>query len=167
MTKSRHLRLRLWQEIIYFILVAIAPAVVTGIEVFESHSSIFKVTFSSIGCILLVVIILKRFVLRNWIDKLRQKCVLLEHDYSINNGDPNLCKREWSICNMIQYVYSIIVVLLSIFLLYFLLSAISEGIIAFRGASLLILLFVLVAIVFRLACYIAIYKSTMKEDDNG
>ena len=161
--KSRHLRLHLWQEIIYFMLVAIAPSVVTGVEVFSSHNSVFKITFSSIGCILLLVIILKKFVFHNWIDSLREKCILLEHDYSINNGDQDLCKRQWAVLNMIQYIYNIIVLLLSVFLLYSLLTAVSEGIIAFRGAALLILLFVLVAIVFRLACYLAMYKSTTKE----
>lgn len=166
-TKSRHLRLRLWQEIVYFLLVAIAPAVVTGVEIFSSHSTPFKITFSSIGCLLLLVIILKKFVFHNWIDKLRDKCVLLEHDYSINNGDQNLCKRQWSVCNIIQYVYNILVILLSVVLLYFLLTAVSEGIMAFRGASLLILLFVLAAIVFRLVCYIVMYRSTIKDDNEG
>ena len=108
--KSRHLRLHLWQEIIYFLLVIIAPAVITGVEVFSSHSSIFKITFSSIGCLLLLVIIVRKFVLRNWINKLSEKCILLEHDYSINNGDQNLCKRQWAICNMIQYIYSIAII---------------------------------------------------------
>lgn len=161
--KSRHLRLSLWQEIVYFMLVAIAPTIVTSIEVFSSHNTPFQITFTSVGCLLLVVIILKRFVFRNWINKLNEKCVLLEHDYSINCGDQNLCKREWAVCNMIQYVYNIIVLLLSIVLLYFLLSAISSGIMAFRGASILILLFVLSAIIFRLVCYIIMYKSTTKE----
>ena len=163
--KSRHLRLHLWQEIIYFSLVAIAPAVVTSIEVFSSHNSVFKITFSSVGCLLLLVMILKKFVFHNWIDKLREKCILLEHDYSINNGDQNLCKRQWAICNMIQYAYSVIVLLLSVFLLYFLLTAVSEGVIAFRGASLLILLFVLAAIIFRLACYLTMYRSTLKDSN--
>lgn len=165
-SKSRHLRLHLWQELVYFMLVAIAPAVVTCIEVFQSHSSVFKVTFSSIGCLLLLVIVLRRFVFRGYIDKLREKSVLLEHDYSINVGDENLCKREWAVCNMIQYIYSIIVLVLSIVLSYFLMTAISEQIIQFRGASLLILLFVLGAVLFKLICYVVIYKSTTKDGNN-
>ena len=166
--KSRHLKLHLWQEIIYFLLVAIAPAIVTSIEVFSTHNSVFQITFSSVGCLLLLVLILKKFVFHNYIEKLREKCVLLEHDYSINNGDQNLCKRSWTVCNMIMYIYHIIVLLLSIVLLYFLLTAVSDGIMAFRGASLLILLFVLGAIVFKLVCYIVMYKSTLKDEtDEG
>lgn len=147
-------------------LVAIAPAVVTCIEVFQSHSSVFKITFSSIGSLLLLVIILRRFVLRNYIDKLKEKTVLLEHDYSIKVGDQNLCKRQWAINNMIQYIYSIIVMVLSIALAYFLLAAVYEQVIQFRGAALLMLLFVLLAVVFKLACYIVIYRSTLKDGDN-
>lgn len=162
--KSRHLRLSLWQEIIYFMLVAIAPVIITSIEVFQSHSSVFQITFSSIGCLLLLVIIFRRFIFRSYIDKLREKSILLEHDYSINVGDEDLCKRQWAICNMIQYIYNIIVIVLSIILAYFLMTAIHDQIIQFRGASLLILLFVLGAILFKLVCFIILYKSTFKDD---
>ena len=164
MTKSRHLRLHIWQEIVYFLLVAVAPAAVTCVEVFQSHNSMFQITFSSIGSILLLVIILRRFVLRNWIDKVREKCVLLEHDYSIDVGNQSLCKRQWAINNMILYIYSTTVLVLSVVLAYFLLNAIYEQVIQFRGAAVLILFFVLIAVVFKLACYIAMYKSTTKAE---
>lgn len=162
-SKSRHLRLHIWQEIVYFLLVAIAPAIVTSIEVFQSHSTVFKITFSSLGCLLLLVIILRRFIFRDYVDKLRDESARLEHDYSIHVGDETLCKRQWCICNMVQYVYHIVVLIISIVIAYFLMTAISQQIIQFRGASLLILLFVLGAILFKFICYIVMYQSTMKE----
>ena len=167
--KSKSLRLKLWQEIIYFIFIAIAPVVVVGCEVFSSHSTPFKITFSAIGSVLLVIVILRKFVFNNYIKRLQDECVQLEHDYSINVGDEDLCKRKWTICNLVIYIYHSLVVILSLILAYTFITALSEQLITFRGASMLILGSVLLALMFKLFCYLRIYLSTKKankEEDN-
>ena len=48
MSKIPKLKIPLWVEIVYFALVAVVPATIAALEIFQSHSSAFKITFSSI-----------------------------------------------------------------------------------------------------------------------
>lgn len=163
--KSRALKLHLWQDIVFFILVGIVPVVVAGCEVFSSHSTPFKITFASVGAILLAIIVIRKFILNNYIKKLFDESVRLEHDYSINVGDETLCKRKWSICNLIIYAYHALVILLSVVLAYLFITALTEQLIAFKGAATIILGSVLIALLFKFFCYLQMYRSTKKKEE--
>lgn len=163
--KSRRLKLHFWQELIFFILVTVVPVIIAGCEVFSSHSSIFKITFSSIGSILLIIIITRKFILHNYIKKLQNECIALEHDYSINVGDENLCKHRWAICNIIIYAYNAIVTILSVILAVLVVNALYDQLLQFKGAALIILCSTIIGLLWKLICYLSMLR-IYKENNN-
>lgn len=165
MKKIPKLRLRLWQEIVYTLFTVGAPAVITCIELFQTHSTFLKVSIASIGALLVTFIVIKKFFVSNKIDKIRQKIAMLEHDYSIGIGDKYACEYQWSIYNLFIYIYNAVCILVSIILLILFVNAIANGIMAFKGASLLILLFVFVGILFKVICYLTYAKQLNKDED--
>lgn len=161
---AKKLKLPIWQDIIYLICVAVAPIVITCLELFSSHSTVFKVTFSSIGALLITIMVIKRFVINNKIENIRKETFALEHDYSIAVGDEKLIKAKWKKCKLILYIYDATIVLISLLLATLFVTAITEGLIAFKGAILAILLSVFSGISFKIICYLtAIFE---KEQNN-
>lgn len=165
MKKIPKLRLCLWQEILYTLFTVGAPAVITCIELFQTHSTILKISFSSIGALLISLIVIKKFFISNKIDKVKQKTAMLEHDYSIGVGDADSCKQQWAMYNLFIFIYNAICILTSIVLLILFVNAIANGIMAFKGAALLILLFVFVGIIFKIICYLTFAKSLNKNEE--
>lgn len=163
--KSRKLKLHLWQELIFFILVGIVPIVVAGCEVFSSHSSVFQITFASIGSLLLTIIVVRKFILHGYIKKLQDECVSLEHDYSINVGDENLCRRRWAVCSMIIYAYNAIVTILAVILAVLITNALYDQLLQFKGAALIILCSTIAGLLWKFVCYLCILR-THKENKN-
>lgn len=170
MEKIKKLKLPLWAEIVYFALIAIGPAVITALELFQSHSSVFKITFTSLGALLLTIIVIRRFVLLNKISKIKEKILLLEHDYQSGSGDKESQKVLWGRYNLIIYIYNVIVFVLALVLAVLFITALSEQLIQFKGASILILCFVLVALVFKSILYVSIAivpKDKNEEKEEG
>ena len=164
--KVKTLKSPLWQDLVYLALIMVAPIVITCIELFHSNSLFFKISFASVGAVLTLYIIIKRYVLRHRIDKLKQTITLLEHDYSINSGDETYTVAKWKSCQLKLYLYNAITVLLSLVLTWLFVSALSDGLIEFGGAVTLILLFVFVGMVFKVCTYIrGVYVET--EDENS
>lgn len=161
MKKIKRLKLSLWEEIIYFLLVVIGPAVVTCVELFQSHSTVLKVSFASIGALLITAIVVKKFFIRNIIEKWQKEIAALEHDYSIEVGDADSCKQQWVFYNIFIYAHNAIYVLLAMVLFALFAKALSDGLMQFKGASLIILLCVFVGILFKIICYIAYLKSNV------
>lgn len=167
MTKTPKLKLPLWSELVYFVFIAIVPTILAACEIFSSHSTVFKITFSSVGSILLVVVIIKKFVYNEKIKKHQQELINLEHDYSIEVGNKNNIEQLWAFNNIVIYCYNAIVTLLVCLLMYLFITALSEQLIQFRVASLLIFTSVIVALAFKLAVYIGFMKRAQKEADKG
>lgn len=168
MSSIPKLRLPLWSDITYFILMIVVPMVIAFIEIFQSHSTIFKITFSSIATILLAILVIRRFVLKGKIKDFQEKCVLLEHDYSNNIGSKENEEIQWHRYQLIMYVYNAIVILLAMILSVLFITALSEQLIAFRGASIIIFASVLTAIIFKIVLHVAYIKksSSTKEINN-
>lgn len=158
--KYKKLKMPLWQDIVYMCLVCVAPIVITCIELFQSHSTVFKWSFASIGAILVTFIVIKKYVLNTYIKKNEEEIVLLEHDYSIGTGDETACKAKWKHCKMMLYILNCIEVLLALVLAYLFVTALADGLIAFKGAITFILLFVLVGMLFKLFTYISLSVDT-------
>lgn len=156
--KARELKLALWQDIVYMLFIFVGPVIITCIELFESHSSVLKLSFASVGALLTVLIVTKKFIFNRAIDKCKQEIFNLEHDYSVAIGDDNLIIAKWRKYNLILYSFNALAVLLSIVLLTLFVNALADGLIAFRGAILLILLFVIVGLIFKLLCYLFLGK---------
>ena len=162
--KAKNLKSPLWQDIIYMLLIMVAPIVITCIELFQSHSSFFKISFASVGVLLVTYIIIKKYVLNGRISKLRQEITQLEHDYAINAGDENLTVVRWKNCQLKVYLYNAITVVLAMILMYLFITALAEGLIAFRGAAMLVLSFVFLGMVFKVCTYI---RGVYIEFDDG
>ena len=162
--KYKSLKMPLWQDIVYMCLVGVAPIVITAIELFQSHSTIFKWTFASVGALLITIIVIKKYVIRKYIDKCRQEVALLEHDYSIGVGDETACYAKWKHCKMILYIYDAVVVLLSLVLAYIFITALADGLIAFKGAITFILMFVLAGMIFKIFTYVTLSIDTDSSD---
>lgn len=162
MSNIPKLKIPLWTEIVYFALVAVVPATIAAIEIFQSHSTMFKITFSSIGTVLLAIIVIRRFVLKDKIKQLQERCVMLEHDYSNEIGKKENEEIQWYKFNLIIYVYNAIVMILSLVLAVLFVTALAEQLIAFKGAAIIIFASVLVALIFRIIVYIALIKQSSK-----
>lgn len=161
--KAKKLKSAWWQELIYLALVMIAPIVITAIELFQSHSTMFKWSFASIGGILICYIIIRKFIINEKIRKAKEEIIAIEHDYSLNIGDEKLARQKWKHLNLIVYLYNAIMVLLWMALIYLFVQALVDGLVAFRGAALLILIFVFVGMVFKCFTYLG---AEFEDDDN-
>ena len=80
MVKARELKLPLWQDLIYMMFVFVGPVIITCLELFQSHSSALKWSFASIGSLLIVLIITKKYIFNSTLNKYKQKIFNLEHD---------------------------------------------------------------------------------------
>lgn len=169
--KAKKLKQPLWQELVYLALVGVAPIVITCIELFQSHSTIFKWSFASIGAILITYIVLRKFIINEKIKKAKAEILQIEHDYSLNIGDEALAKQKWKHLNLVVYIYNAIMVLLVMALVYLFVTALVDGLIAFKGAVLFILLFVLAGMIFRACTYLGaefedVEEETSNEENN-
>lgn len=165
--KSRVLKMPLWQDIIYMLLVFVGPVVVTCMELFQSHSTPFKWSFASIGALLTTVIIVRKYLLASKLKRYEQECYDLEHDYSIANGNNDLIIARWKKCKMILYAINAVEVLLSLGLAVLFVKALVDGLIAFKGAITLILLLVFVGMLFKMACYIDLGEVKGEDNEEG
>lgn len=164
--KARKLKMPLWQDLVYMALVMIAPIVITCIELFDSHSSAFKWSFASVGSILITFIVIKKYILNSQIDKLKKEVFACEHDYSVGASDDKLTEAKWRKAKLILYTYNAISVLLALVLFYLFITAIVDGLIAFKGAATFILLFVIFGMIFKAICYTTgVYED--EEEDSG
>lgn len=163
--KIEKLKLHLWQEILYLLLVMVAPIVVAAVEIFSSDSTAFKITFSSLGTVLIAVIIIRKFVFKTYIDKLKGKCLMTEHDYEVDVGDKSKLRKTWAIYNIIIFGYNVIVVLLAMILSVLFISALADQLLAFKGAAIIIFVFCLSGLLLKLIFFAIMTRS--KEEDNG
>lgn len=158
MKKVPKLKLKLWEEIIYTLFVVGAPAVITCIELFQSHSTVLKISMASTGALLITLIVIKKFFVNNKIQKWKEHITMLEHDYSIEVGNPENCKSQWAMYNLFVFIYNAVCVLVALVLLILFVYALVEGLLAFKGASLLILLFAFIGMLFKIICYLIFGK---------
>lgn len=165
--KAKKLKQPLWQELVYLALVGVAPIVITCIELFQSHGTMFKWSFASIGAILISYIVLRKFIINEKIKKAKVEILQIEHDYSLNIGDESLAKQKWKHLNLIVYIYNAIMVLLAMALVYLFVTALVDGLIAFKGAVLFILLFVLAGMIFKAFTYLGAEFEEVEEDDSN
>lgn len=164
--KARKLKQPLWQELVYLALVMVAPIVITCVELFQSHSSAFKWSFASIGAILITYIVIRKFIINERIRKAKEEIIQIEHDYSLNIGDEKLARQKWKHLNLVLYIYDALMVILWMALIYLFIQALIDGFIAFKGASLFILLFVLIGMIFKAVTYVGAEFEDVEDDSD-
>lgn len=163
--KVEKLKLSLWQELLYLLFVMVVPIVISACEIFSSHSTPFKITFSSIGCLLITVIVIRKFILKSHIAKLQEKCLMNEHDYEIDVGNKDKLRKTWATYNMIILAYHAIVMLLSLILAWLFISALADQVVQFKGAATIILVNAIVGIGIRFVFFAVMTRE--KENANG
>lgn len=164
--KARKLKQPLWQELVYLAFVMVAPIVITCIELFQSHSTMFKWSFASIGAILISYIVIRKFVINERIRKAKEEIIQIEHDYSLNIGDEKLARQKWKHLNLVLYIYNALMIILWMALIYLFVQALIDGFIAFKGASLFILLFVLIGMIFKATTYLGAEFEDVEDNSN-
>lgn len=91
----KKLKYPLWLDIIFTILTVAAPIILIVVQGLTSPSHAFRFSFTVICSLLLAWIFIKKFVIKPKEDKLNKEKLNLEHDYSIDVGDPKKCKYLW------------------------------------------------------------------------
>lgn len=84
-----------WIEVIYYGLTVVAPIILLVVQGLHSPYKVFRVSFTFICTLLLTWIFVKKFLLNQYIKKIQTEKVALEHDYSIEVGNPDKCKYIW------------------------------------------------------------------------
>lgn len=91
----KKLKYPLWLDIVFTILTVVAPIILIVVQGLTSPSQTFRFSFTVICSFLLSWIFIKKFIIKAKEDKLIKEKVNLEHDYSIDVGDPKKCKFLW------------------------------------------------------------------------
>lgn len=116
--KKRNLEIKklgypLWFHVLFFLLTVVVPIALIAFEGLKAPAtpsgSAFKVSFIGLSLGIFTWFFAKRFLIKNWEAKLISSQAALEHDYSIQVGNPELTKYHWysnesklSIINMIN-----------------------------------------------------------------
>jgi len=106
--KIKKLKYPLWLNIVFLILTVVVPI---GLFIYEgccSKSSSFRITFLGVITLVIVWIFINKFILKNYKIKLLTKQQALEHDYSIDNGNPEKIRYLWSANEKLLYLFNII-----------------------------------------------------------
>lgn len=97
--KINKLRYPTWFNILFFCLTIIAPISLIVIEGFKAPPGVlgttFKISFSVICAAIIAWVMINHFWIKSIKDKLSAKQIALEHDYSIDNGNPIKIKHLW------------------------------------------------------------------------
>lgn len=106
------LKYPLWLSIITFLLTVLCPVIVILVEGLKAPNTKFGVAFKISFVIFGGLVIAWFFVKKLIIDKIQQKLVLkqvaLEHDYSIDNGNPLKIKYLWYHNQLIMLIFSLL-----------------------------------------------------------
>lgn len=84
-----------WLSIVFYVLTIIGPLVTIMIQGFMSPSKPFRITFGLLAGILVAWTFVDKFILKKFKAKIDVEKVQLEHDYSIEVGNPKKCEYLW------------------------------------------------------------------------
>lgn len=128
----------LWFNITFYCLTILVPIVSIMTQGFQSHNTMFKISFGLVASSLLLWSFIHKFIISNIETTIRTRKVALEHDYEIEVGSSEKIKYLWfnkelwlTIINLIQ------IVIIGGFLLV-LVIGLEAGAIALKGAAYLI-----------------------------
>lgn len=89
----------MWFNIVFLIMTVLIPIgliVYEGLKAPDTKFGIaFKTSFMVLSTSILVWVFIKKFLITKFETKLLAKQVALEHDYSIDNGNPDKIKYLW------------------------------------------------------------------------
>jgi len=132
----------LWFNIVFPILTILVPIVLIAVESLQAPStttgSVFKVSFVALSVGIIAWFFAKKFLVKNWEERLVAKQAALEHDYSISVGDPELTKYHWYNNETKLTLINIVNIVLYGGLTFLIMLGISSALIEVKGVVLLI-----------------------------
>lgn len=160
----KKLKYPLWLDIIFTILTVVAPIILIVIQGLTSPSHAFRFSFTVICSLLLTWIFINKFVIKPYSDKLVKEKVNLEHDYSIDVGDPKKCKYLWLTNELWLMLFNGIQTTLFGLTILLLAVGIQNANIKVQGSSFLVIIFYLVAFGIKVI-YLLAKKEALKEKE--
>lgn len=154
----------LWFNILFFLLTIIVPIALMGVESLKAPTTpsgtAFKITFIALSIGIITWFFAKRFLIKNWEEKLITKQAALEHDYSIKVGDDELIKYHWYRNEAKLTIINLINIILYGGMTFIIMLAISSALIEVKGIVLLITTIYIVAFTIKFMLLI------LRRDDN-
>lgn len=163
------LKLPLWSDIVYLCLTIVAPIIFVIIEAYKVPSPAFRVTFTVCCIALLSYILIKKFILTKYLDKINSQNATIELNYQTGVGDQEKNKTLWVKNKIIEYSFNILyIVLIGALMLLIVLGLQSLGM-KLKGAMLFICLLYIVAFAFRIIMYVSTFvkKKNTNEDTSN
>lgn len=97
--KIEKLKYPLWLNIVFSVLTILTPILLIVVESLKAsaggRNTVFKLSFIVISLLVITWATVKKFVISKIHTKLIAKQAMLEHDYSIENGNPDKIKYLW------------------------------------------------------------------------
>lgn len=151
----------LWLKIVDGILTIGVPGIITILEIKESSSVVYKISFLSILVLLTTWLFFDKFVLKEYKAKLQSSVATLELNYSTGVGDKDKTLELWKKNKLMLIIMNSITLLLTGVIIYVIFYGLAKGILKFLGAYVIIALSYLASFITK-----AIYTANRKVDTN-
>lgn len=153
------LKYPLWLTILFYSLTVLGPVVLIMIEGFQAPDENggigFKLTFGVLSTAIVAWMFIKRFLVNGIETKLIAKQTALEHDYSIDCGNPDKIKYLWYQNELVLTLFNVVTVLLYGGLICIILIAVAEALIQIKGIVILVITMYAIAYIIKLVYIMA------------
>lgn len=139
----------LWLKIVDGLLTLGLPALVTILEIKESSSVTYKISFVAILILLAIWLFLDKFVLKEFKTKLQSSVTTLELNYTTGVGDKVKTLELWKKHKLLLIIMNSITLLLTGIIVYIVFYGLAKGILKFLGAYIIIALSYLASFVIK------------------
>lgn len=164
----KRLKYPTWYHIIFYCFTVVVPLILIMIEGFGAKSTSFRWTFGVLALILVAWLAIYKWLLQGIQKKVEERKDKLEHDYEIDVGNLDKIKYIW-FSNEIKLaiIQAINVAVWGAFFAV-VLTGIAEGVMAIKGAVILICTLYVIAYAFKFCVILYLRGNEDKGDDaNG
>ena len=113
---------------------------------------------------IIAYVMIRKFIIDKYINKLSSQCATVELNYQTDVGDPEKNKTFWVKSKVIEYVFSIIQIVLVGSLILLIVWGLQTLGLKLRGTTIFIFLLYLVAFAFRIVMYLGILQKKNNPD---
>lgn len=139
-----------WFHITFYCLTVIVPLILIMVEGFGAKTSSFRWTFGVVSMLLVAWLAIYNWLLRGLKQKVEDRKSKLEHDYEIDVGNLEKIKYIWFSNEMKLSIISAINIALWGTLFAVVLTGIAEGVMAIKGAIVIICTLYVIAYTLKL-----------------
>lgn len=161
----------LWFNILFSCLTILAPGVLIVIEGLKAPDGVlgttFKLSFMTVCIAIMVWSIIYKIIVEKAKTKLLAKQIALEHDYSIDNGNPKKIKYLWYQNEMKLTLFTLISVVLYGGLAVLLLLGVASKLMEIKGVLMILLSLYVIAYTIRFLVIIGGYSDDEEGEEDG